>query len=640
MKLRWTTCLLMLGLTASAAACGDDDGAPSSSAGTGGDGGAGATGGGDGGAGATGGGDGGAGATGGGGRGGDGGAGATGGGDGGAGATGGGDGGAGATGGGDGGAGATGGGDGGAGATGGGGRGGDGGAGAAGGGDGGAGATGGGGSGGIGGSGGDGGSGGVGDGGGTGGIGGSGGGTGGSGGGIGGSADSGGVGGAGGSGGGTGGSGGGIGGAGGDAGAGGSGGSVNLPDGAACTDDAMCAGSFCNREDLNGWPSGYCISSCEHTGGTCPGDGVCIESGSNGHLCYGACATSSDCRPGYACVPASDGTLSCRPACTDDAQCPARGRCNVLTGLCRIYEASCDDGEDNDRDAAVDCDDDDCDEPCAAMAAEACAAARPALPEVSGDTALGTNALEGDCTGIGREEVYLFVPPDEQSGTLSVVLESDTHQGLYLRGACEDQATELACAELAAGGEAASLEIVLSPGEPVSVVVDAHAPGEEGPYTLRSTFTPAICGDGALTRPEQCDDPDAFGACADDCSPVCEGAREAVLGPNTGDTRTGTIAFRSACTLPDTREDVYWFTPPADGTLTLVMSSATDQALYVRSSCLWASSELACVDAEGAGVDETLELEVTGGVPLFIFVDGFWSQADAGPYTLDVSFAP
>ncbi|WP_437946062.1 hypothetical protein WME98_35340 [Sorangium sp. So ce296] len=641
MRLRWTTCLLMLGLTASAAACGDDDGTPGPNTGTGGEGGAGAMGGGGrggsggvGGAGGLGGsgGDGGlSGSGGGGGAGGIGGSGGAGGiggsggagGDAGAGGIGGSGGGTGGSGGGIGGTGGTGGGIGGAGGTGGGiggtgGTDGTGGIGGSGGGIGGTGGTDG--TGGIGGSGG-----------GIGGAGGTGGGIGGTGGGIGGT-------------GGTDGTGGGIGGSGGDAGAGGSGGSVNLPDGAACTDDAMCAGNFCNREDLDGWPAGYCISSCEHTGGTCAGHGVCIETGSNGHLCYAACATSSDCRPGYACVPAADGALSCRPACTEDAQCPTRGRCNGATGLCRIYEAICDDRADNDFDATFDCDDDDCEGPCAAIAAT-CAVAPPLPPEVSGDTSLGTNAFGAGCTGAGREDVYLFAPPEEQSGTLSVALESDTDHGLYVRGACEDRTTELACAQLAVGGGAAPIEVVLSAGEPVTVVVDAHAPGKEGPYTLRSTFAPAICGDGAVTRPEQCDDPDAFGACADDCSSVCEGAREAVLGVNTGDTRTGTIALRGSCSMPDTREDVYRFTPPADGKLTLELSSATDLTLSVRSSCPWASAELACEDAAQAGAGdapaiETLALEVTGGAPLFIVVDGFWSQADAGPYTLDVSFAP
>ncbi|WP_437648964.1 hypothetical protein [Sorangium sp. So ce362] len=318
------------------------------------------------------------------------------------------------------------------------------------------------------------------------------GGAGGSGGGIGGAGGSGGSGGVGGS--------GGSGGVGGSGGTGGAGGNLNLPDRAACTEDAMCAGSFCSREDFNGWPAGYCISSCEHTGGTCPGNGVCIESGTNGHLCYGACTTSSDCRPGYACAPAADGTPSCRPACTEDAHCPTRGRCNVSTGLCRIYEASCADGEDNDRDAAVDCADDDCDEPCAALVAAACAAAPPALPEVSGDTSLGTNAFDADCTGAGREDVYLFVAPEEQSGTLSVVLESDTDHGLYFRGVCEDPDTELDCADGAHGGIPESREIVLIAGESVSLVVDAEAPGDEGPYTLRSTFTPAVCGDGTPVR--------------------------------------------------------------------------------------------------------------------------------------------
>ncbi|WP_437959109.1 hypothetical protein WME76_05340 [Sorangium sp. So ce119] len=597
------TCLLMLGLTASAAACGDDDGAPSASTGTGGNGGADATGGG--------------------GQGGD----------------------AGATGGGGGGTSGVGG-AGGAGGTGGaGGAGGSGGAGGAGGSGGSGGVDGSGGTGGIGGSGG---TGGVGGSGGTGGVGGSGG-TGG----VGGSGGTGGVGGSGGAGGtsdagasgGVGGSEGvggsaSAGGTGGSGGSGGAGASTDRPDGAACTEDAQCAGNFCNREATNGWPGGYCISSCAHTGGVCPGDGVCIATGSNGDLCYGGCSTSSDCRPGYACAPAADGTLSCRPACTEDAQCPTRGRCNLRTGLCRIYEASCEDGEDNDRDAAIDCSDDDCRETCTALAAAACAAAPPALPEVSGDSSLGTSAFEGDCTGAGREDVYLFTPPEGQSGTLSVVLESDSNHGLHARSACADPGAEIACANDSPGGLPESIEVVLGAGESVGLVVDAAEAGDEGPYTLRSTFTQAVCGDGVLTRPEQCNAVEEPYGCASDCAAFCEGAREAVLGVNTGDTLTGTVAFRGECLEPDAREDVYRFTPPADGTLTLVLSSATDQALYVRSSCLDTTTELACVDRQSGGVDERLVLDVTGGVPLFIFVDGFWSLADAGPYTLDVSFEP
>ncbi|WP_437929775.1 hypothetical protein WMF37_11145 [Sorangium sp. So ce291] len=607
------TCLLMLGLTAGAAACGDDDGAASTSTGAGGiggDGGAGATGGGQGG-------DGGAGTTGGGGQGGVGGAGGTGG------------------------VGGTGG------AGGAGGTGGTGGAGGAGGTGGGAAGTGGGaeGTGGSGGAAGVGGAGGAGGAAGVGGAAGAGGAAG-----VGGAGGSGGAAGAGGAGGSGGldasGGAGGTGGAAGTGGAGGAGGSTDLPDGAACTEDAECAGNFCHRETFDGWPGGYCISSCEHTGGTCPGDGVCIDSGGNGHLCYGACTTASDCRPGYACLPAEDGTLSCRPACTEDAQCPALGRCEVSTGQCRIFEATCDDAEDNDGDAAVDCRDDDCEEACAELATAACAAALPLLPEVSGDTSLGTNAFAGDCLGVGtgegREEVYLFTPPEGQAGTLSVVLESDTDHAVYARSACADPDpdSELACADLAERWVPELLEVPLSAGESVSLVVDAFVPGDEGPYTLRSTFTQAVCGDGVLTRPEQCNHVEETNGCASDCSAICEGAREAVLGVNTGDTQTGTTSFTGGCLLPNTREDVYWFTPPADGTLTLVLSSDTDQAIFVRSSCLDAISELACEDRHSGGVDEVLELEVTGGVPLFVFVDGFWALTDAGPYTLDVSFEP
>ncbi|XYI02402.1 hypothetical protein ACMHYB_22655 [Sorangium sp. So ce1128] len=49
--------------------------------------------------------------------------------------------------------------------------------------------------------------------------------------------------------------------------------------------------------------------------------------------------------------------------------------------------------------------------------------------------------------------------------------------------------------------------------------------------------------------------------------------------------------------------------------------------------------ELERVDDGGLGADETLEIDVTGGEPLFVIVDTY-RPLDSGPYTLTVAFTP
>lgn len=90
-------------------------------------------------------------------------------------------------------------------------------------------------------------------------------------------------------------------------------------------------------------------------------------------------------------------------------------------------------------------------------------------------------------------------------------------------------------------------------------------------------------------------------------------------------------------------ENVFSFTPGSagqTGTVTVVLSSATDQGFYVRPLCNDPLSELTCIDAELGGTDETSTFPVNGGDPLSIFVDGFFSQAEAGPFTLSATFTP
>ncbi|MCB9547457.1 MAG: hypothetical protein H6706_16645 [Myxococcales bacterium] len=90
---------------------------------------------------------------------------------------------------------------------------------------------------------------------------------------------------------------------------------------------------------------------------------------------------------------------------------------------------------------------------------------------------------------------------------------------------------------------------------------------------------------------------------------------------------------------------IYRFVPPVDGRYHFaVWSGATgaDPVLSVRTHCGFPGTtqpelELGCND-DGAGVESRLRLDLAGGVPVFVVVDGYRGSGDGwrGPYTLQV----
>ncbi|XYH94147.1 hypothetical protein ACMHYB_40800 [Sorangium sp. So ce1128] len=433
-------------------------------------------------------------------------------------------------------------------------------------------------------------------------------------------------------------------------GTGGAGGASSHVYGAACTSDATCPEDYCITETDWGWPSGSCAGLCDPAVGACSEDGVCVDFGEGLGLCVAACSRSDECRDGYACSDVGGEITACVPACTEDAQCPELGMCDTLDGRCVLGETQCTDGEDNEGDDLVDCADNDCDATCGPLVDAACAGAAPvATTTVEGDTSRGTRVFEGSCTGGGPEEVHLFTPPAGQSGTLVVVLQSESDHGLYARTACADGLSELACqnenAATGSGPEEEELTLVVHRGQTVPIFVDAFEQEDAGPYTLDCLFSPAICGDGTIDTPEECDDDNATSGdgCSAECTleldAACSEALVAVLGDNEGDTTTGTSLFEGSCFDYVSPERIHTFTPPSDGRLWLALSSDTDLGMYVRTSCADAGSQLECVDNYGAGHEEALHVDVDGGVPLFIFVDTYFST-DPGPYMLNLAFTP
>jgi hypothetical protein len=110
--------------------------------------------------------------------------------------------------------------------------------------------------------------------------------------------------------------------------------------GDACEDSGDCpAGGVCNPDDA-GWPGGACLTfGCDEASGTgCPGDAECLPGGFGGALCVDGCASDTDCRDGYECIPSLryPDRLSCQPAFDAGnlgAACGRRGGCTGGTCL-------------------------------------------------------------------------------------------------------------------------------------------------------------------------------------------------------------------------------------------------------------------------------------------------------------------
>jgi hypothetical protein len=118
----------------------------------------------------------------------------------------------------------------------------------------------------------------------------------------------------------------------------------------------------------------------------------------------------------------------------------------------------------------------------------ACAGAVVGQAVNNGNTMGGSNVLAG-CTGSGApERVYTYTAP--QNGTLTVVLNAAADLGVYVRTACPDKTTQIACVDAAAGGAAEQFMMPVQGGVPLSIIVDGAGPGEAGPFTLNLTFAP------------------------------------------------------------------------------------------------------------------------------------------------------
>jgi len=282
----------------------------------------------------------------------------------------------------------------------------------------------------------------------------------------------------------------------------------------------------------------------------------------------------------------------------------------------------------------------------------------PRLGTVKGDTTALCADYAGTCgfTSASKDAVYSITA--DVTGTLtvdtagSVAVLNGFDPVIYLRGSCADAASELGCNDLVPP-QIDTLTRGVSAGQTVYLFVDAFD-GSAGVYQVNVKLVPAVCGNGAVEPPEECDDSNT--ADGDGCSSVCKLDFSVVADKcpggvltlsGTGAQRTGTVSGNTKWFTNDTDgscggvysgEGVFSFTPDISGTALVDLGGATqtpyDAVLYARSACDDDTKQVDCDETTALG-GEKLEFPVTAGNAYYVFVDGI--QGATGAFVAHVT---
>ncbi len=339
---------------------------------------------------------------------------------------------------------------------------------------------------------------------------------------------------------------------------------------------------------------------------------------------------------------------------------------------CTSAQEICDDGEDNDGDQAVDCDDEDCADFIGCLGAN-CELPLPltdapvtladaGLQVVAiGDTTDASSEYEGSCesNSAGSADLaYSF----ELSETMYISVSHDFDgtsmwSAAYLyAGTCE-LASELACN--AGDSGASEFGLTLDAGT-YFIIVDASWVGDAGPFTLTVDFlAPPLADEIGLCADGEDNDMDGDMDCADDdCAAdgACAGAscdNPIILSPEpidladdgleivvTGDTSLFGNTYGGTCS-DDSAEakDVAYVFELASSMFVAGSHDFDGTSNWSAAYLLAGSCDLGIEVACATGNSGAAELE--GLLPAgtyFVIVDANW-DTDAGPYTLTMTFA-
>ncbi len=381
---------------------------------------------------------------------------------------------------------------------------------------------------------------------------------------------------------------------------------------------------------------------------------------------------------------------------------------NYVLNIQGTESDACDDGTDNDGDGLVDCDDDDCANQSACIL-EDCSNGYDddgdtfidcVDPECSSDTAcygyacpaddlgsaLGSpvvtattvgagNDLMGGCGGnlgeTAEDAAFYWTAPSEGIFTFDT-LGSDFDTTMYaLADSCSG--VSLACNDDAQGSSQSEIELYLTQGQVIVLVVDGYSSQNAGTFLLNIAAQEyGACADGTdndgdglidcedtdcATSPdctsEDCsngidDDYDGLVDCLDDdCTSdsacVSFSCPEIELGSTVGDSvASGSTAnaddtFLLSCGAGVAADVAFGWTAPADGDYVIdTFGSDFDTVLGVLDGTCSGSS-LACNDQGNNGTSDQSELVVSllAGQSIVIVIDGW--DGTSGSYVLNIN---
>lgn len=399
----------------------------------------------------------------------------------------------------------------------------------------------------------------------------------------------------------------------------------------ACGDDTLDAGEACDGTDLGGEDCGSqgfaggvlaCLPDCsgfDPAGCTAGGGDCCAAHGPTG--CDDAACEAAICGfDPYCCDTSWDGI------CADEAL--THPACLDVGGACPCPDENIGD------------------------------ATGPAV--ASGNTSGDDDDLDGSCGGSGgNDRVIVFTAPEDASYTFDTFGSSyDTKLSLHL-----DCATELACNDDAGGGVQSELQLDMTAGQRLRIVLDGYN-GATGDWVLNVTEAPVlppVCGDGVVAAPEVCDAANLNGqtclfqgfpgggvlACAADCLTfdttgcidgpyMCSdedvgGATGAAV--TSGNTAGDDDDLDGSCGGASGNDHVVTFTAPAAGTYTFdTFGSGYDTKLVLYADCM---SELFCNDDAGGGVQSQLAVNMGAGQDVLVVIDGY--EGSTGPWVLNIT---
>jgi len=175
----------------------------------------------------------------------------------------------------------------------------------------------------------------------------------------------------------------------------------------------------------------------------------------------------------------------------------------------------------------------------------------------TGDTSQGTDDHEPQACGLAGgapEDVYSLTVTEDQTIIIDLDHEGTTYDTTaYVREACVDPGSEIACNDDGPGGLSSALFFEAAKDVTYYIFVDGYD-ADGGAYEM--SLSVPVCGDGNVDLNEDCDDQntDPLDGCANDCTftPVCAYPADTDWGALTSGDNVFTVDLSSATdTYPD-----------------------------------------------------------------------------------------